>query len=489
MAVYSLYDEKNYKNGGMKKGGVAEKAAQAVGTMATIPAQALGTVARYNPVSMGVRGISNVIKGDMNANSAAINRGVEGRKSSVSSFAPGNIGVNPPKFNPVTRPDFSGKGFNVLSQEDIASLQPSAGDSGGLWTSHSANGTSGGNMASNSPLADRTQLTGSTQPSQTVWNNNGGKVQSTQGISRPGQQQSVGQVARKSIIGNTGRQQLGNLDVQFDKSMSLDERGRFAESALKERHPEKLAQLERLARYEREAMAKMNVHSDSSYVAPPHSNTLAGELSRVADMKEQRAISRMNNETDRVGLEAGRNGLTARGQDIGAIDSARSAAITSQGQVMDYASQNDRNEISRQQLLSDLQYRQAQTANLQEEGQMAMDNFSNANNLKIEQERLASLYGRGASSDEITRQQNRIAALGGQVVPRDSYGVTESVNTIDGEEIKTPIAYNKNNPRESFAIGGQDKPQAPQAAIDALKKNPNMRDEFKAKYGFLPAGY
>lgn len=487
--VYDPYSEKNYKNGGMKNGGFAERAAQAAGTMATIPSQAIGAVARYNPASMAVRGIAGAVNRDMTAQNAAIGKGVAEREATrakgISSFSPGNIGVNPQKFNPVARPDYSGNGFNVLSQNDIANLQPSAGNSGGLWTSNSANGASGGNMASNSPLAKRTQFTGVPQPSQTVWNNNGGKVQSTQGISRPSQQQSVGQAARKSIIGNTGRQQLGSLDVQFDKSMPLDERGRFAESALRENvrtnlNPTSIQQGYQPQRIEQQPNAIRDIDMSSM------GSMIASRWGQKADIGRQNAY----NDANRVGLEADRNGLTARGQDIGAIDSARSAAITSQGQLMGYASQNDRNEISRQQLLSDLPYRQVQTANLQAEGQMAMDNFSNANNLKIEQERLASLYGRGASSDEITRQQSRIAALGGQAVPRDSYGVTESVNTNEaGDETKTPIAYNKNNPRESFAIGGQDQPQAPLAAIDALKKNPNMRDEFKAKYGYLPAGY
>jgi hypothetical protein len=67
-------------------------------------------------------------------------------------------------------------------------------------------------------------------------------------------------------------------------------------------------------------------------------------------------------------------------------------------------------------------------------------------------------------------------AADGITPTQTSHIVTEDTN---GNPIATPLV--------GPGVGGT-KTQAPQAAIDHLKKNPAMKDAFKQKYGYLPAG-
>lgn len=65
-----------------------------------------------------------------------------------------------------------------------------------------------------------------------------------------------------------------------------------------------------------------------------------------------------------------------------------------------------------------------------------------------------------------------------------------------GADVAKFSVYSKKNPNVKFKdwlkVNGSDKEtlkQAPQAALDMLAKNPALKDQFKAKYGYLPEGY
>ena len=65
-----------------------------------------------------------------------------------------------------------------------------------------------------------------------------------------------------------------------------------------------------------------------------------------------------------------------------------------------------------------------------------------------------------------------------------------------GADVAKFSVYSKKNPNIKFKdwlkTNGEDKEilnKAPQAALDMLAKNPALKDQFKAKYGYLPEGY
>ena len=65
-----------------------------------------------------------------------------------------------------------------------------------------------------------------------------------------------------------------------------------------------------------------------------------------------------------------------------------------------------------------------------------------------------------------------------------------------GADVAKFSVYSKKNPNVKFKdwlkVNGSDKEtlkQAPKEALDMLAKNPALKDQFKAKYGYLPEGY
>ena len=161
-----------------------------------------------------------------------------------------------------------------------------------------------------------------------------------------------------------------------------------------------------------------------------------------------------------LGVEGIRSATTQRGQDVG-------AGITMRGQ--DLTANTEANRLAVESPL-----KQAQT-----QGIMAQ-NDSASMMADIQKKALAGDQQALASYQALTGKNSpsykAIHAAGGQ--------------TMDGKNPDQVFVIDERTGNARSLTGGQaGQVQAPAAAIDYLKKNPNQAAAFKAKYGYLPEGF
>ena len=161
-----------------------------------------------------------------------------------------------------------------------------------------------------------------------------------------------------------------------------------------------------------------------------------------------------------LGVEGIRSATTQRGQDVG-------AGITMRGQ--DLTANTEANRLAVESPL-----KQAQT-----KGIMAQ-NDSASMMADIQKKALAGDQQALASYQALTGKNSpsykAIHAAGGQ--------------TMDGKNPDQVFVIDERTGNARSLTGGQaGQVQAPAAAIDYLKKNPNQAAAFKAKYGYLPEGF
>jgi hypothetical protein len=151
---------------------------------------------------------------------------------------------------------------------------------------------------------------------------------------------------------------------------------------------------------------------------------------------------------------------------------------------------NDSNDIARQRLAGDMQLNQSRMGTeqiVQQKGLMDLDN----------QKTIRDLNNKLISTSDPKEQRaihRQILALHGspdnqkyQIVTRE-----EPDPNIPGNTIKTPYVIDQDNPANTYKVGGEGNvraTEAPEAAVEYLKKNPGQAQFFKQKYGYLPPGF
>jgi len=249
--------------------------------------------------------------------------------------------------------------------------------------------------------------------------------------------------------GFSGTQQVGNMDVTFDKSTPLAAREAFMQQPV--------APTGQMAQYEK----YMNTPRGQNFGVQKIDNTPPppmGWKSRLAMNKDNTdlEIARMNNRTSSEGnqvqyaLGADQNNIAVRGQDL----TAQSAA--------------ERNRIDAMTAESN-----SQTSQLDAEGK----------NLDI-REKLAKERDFARYSDPKTTEAERqaIARKWGIKTENSEF---DTLDQFDLEGNRTgQTLYNK---ATGEIIQGSQPQQAPAAAIEFLRKNPDQAENFKRKYGYLPS--
>lgn len=241
-------------------------------------------------------------------------------------------------------------------------------------------------------------------------------------------------------------------------------------------------------RYEAENRAKeayVNrepVQSDSPLIAPPPvAIGTGGWKSRIA---ANEANSR------------------AYGDYVRAMSSAQGQAAQEKGanyraELMDRMNRDqnrDQNAIAQQRLEGELALNQARIGTEQinqQKGQMEVDQAKKMNDLNDQYL---------AEKDPVKQK-----ALGNQLLTMNGKNTKDWQITTREEPLdpanptlgttKRPYAVNLNDPNQVIELGAgggvnsQAPQEAPQSAIDYLKKNPNQAQYFKQKYGYLPQGF
>ena len=161
-----------------------------------------------------------------------------------------------------------------------------------------------------------------------------------------------------------------------------------------------------------------------------------------------------------LGVEGLRSATTQRGQDVG-------AGITMRGQ--DLTANTEANRLAVESPL-----KQAQTQGIMAQTESA------STIAEIQKKALAGDQQALASYQALTGKNSpsykAIHAAGGQ--------------TMDGKNPDQVFVIDERTGNARSLTGGQaGQVQAPAAAIDYLKKNPNQAAAFKAKYGYLPEGF
>ncbi len=93
--------------------------------------------------------------------------------------------------------------------------------------------------------------------------------------------------------------------------------------------------------------------------------------------------------------------------------------------------------------------------------------------------------------EERKQIENKLYAIQGK--PQQKYQLTTR-KTADAQGNVTETPYMIDAEGNAVEIGGESGQagstvQAPISALDALRKNPKLAGEFKAKYGYLPPGF
>lgn len=155
---------------------------------------------------------------------------------------------------------------------------------------------------------------------------------------------------------------------------------------------------------------------------------------------------------------------------------------------------NDQNAIAQQRLRGELALNQSRIGTeqiSQQKGQMEVDQAKKMNDLNDQYL---------AEKDPVKQK-----ALGNQLLTMNGkntkdWQITTREEPLDPENpmlgtTKRPYAVNLNDPNQVIELGAgggvnsQAPQEAPQSAIDYLKKNPNQAQYFKQKYGYLPQGF
>ena len=393
---------------------LAGKVAGAVGLGATMPARAIGTLAKNSPVARGIGVAANAaerVGADMAATDQNRARVIQGREN-------------------VSRPDPQkfGLGFGTVPQP-IAPVPQRDGI-----------GSSRIDPATQESFKNAMRTVNATQPTQ---------------VNPEAKQRLVNQYSMGARY--NGAQQVGNMDVTFDKSVPLGARRAFM--------AQPVAPTGQMAQYEK----YMNTPRGQNFGVQKIDNTPPPPMGwrerlalKEAELRNENNIATtgMNNAVASEGnqvqyaLGADRNNIDVRGQDL----TAQAAA--------------ERNRIDA--ITADAN---SQTSQIDAEGK----NLDIQDKLKKQR-----LWAKRNHPD--TTEQERMAIdleLG-----NNKKGEYDTIDQFDDQGMKTgELLYNKATGQIMNGGGEAATTEAPQAALDHLAKNPKDAAYFKRKYGYLPEGF
>lgn len=194
-------------------------------------------------------------------------------------------------------------------------------------------------------------------------------------------------------------------------------------------------------------------------------------------------------------IEADRSNAAAYGDYARALSSLQGAAVQERGANYRAGLQQqgvvEQNDIARKRLMGDLSLNDARIAGEdvnRKKGQMELD----------QARRMQALSDQYLAEQDPAKQK----ALGNQLLTMQGkaskdWQITTREEPVDPTNpmlgtTKRPYAVNLNDPNQVIELGGQgagqqmQRSEAPAKAIEDLKANPKLKDQFFNKYGYLP---